>query len=135
MSTNELKYEKWIEHINRANTDYFVACKRIQDLKSPWGLDVIMSQATLENVTHCMTLPRIEKICRNARWAYVKALNLKKKADDIEKVQQIFNTSNVYFQALNKRKELLAELTEARKKRDSAKQRYNDLCKIKVTND
>lgn len=135
MSTIELKYEKWIEHVNKANSDYFLACKRIQDLKSPWGLDVLMSQATLENVTHCMTLPRIEKICRNARWAYVKALNLKKKADDIDKVQQIFNTSNVYFQALNKRKELLAELTEARKKRDSAKQRYNDLCKIKVTTD
>jgi len=111
--------------------EYDSACDEIQMLKCSSDCTGPNVLPTLSNISFTINLPRIEKICKNAKRTYFNALNRKGRADSFENVQAIYLASNVYLESVKRRSELLRRLTNARSRKKRAMQSIGDLLKLK----
>lgn len=121
--------EKLKDHLTISKMGYECACNDIMRLKSPWGLDPWQVEPTLENIHNCTTLPRIERICKNAKEKYLQTLNLRCRADNFDQVFRISSVSSLYCEALRRRQLLLDQLEVARENRRRCSQSIKDLLK------
>ena len=111
--------------------EYDSACNEIQILKCSTNCTGANVLPTLSNISFTVNLPRIEKICKNAKRAYFNTLNRKGRADSFENVQAVYLASNVYLESIKRRSELLRRLTNARSRKKRAAQSIGDLLKLK----
>lgn len=108
-------YDNFQKIAGHADAEYSVATWRMQLMKCRAWLHPEDIQPTMNNISECHTLPRIEEICKLARLNYLEALNRKGHVDHPKRVTEIVNAAMMYDMALKKRKELFAEFNGLKK--------------------
>lgn len=106
---------------------YKVACEEISRLKATRSVSEWENYPTEHILCFCTTLPQIERICKHAKQRYLDSLNLPGRADNPNKVFQIMNASNIYYNATVHRKKLIKELEGWREIKKRSLQSIQDL--------
>lgn len=101
----------------------------IAHLKSGACLDDYYTEPTMDNVRHCTTLPRAERLFARAKAAYKEAFTAAGKCTRPDRVRVLANAAAVFSLIRTVRRDLLGDLASKRSERRTAFQRYQALKK------
>ena len=92
-------------------------------------MDDYYTEPTMDNVRHCTTLPRAERLFARAKAAYKEAFTASGQCTRPDRVRVLANTAAVFNLIRTVRRDLLGDLASKRLERRTAFQRYQALKK------